>query len=74
MGDTIVPQHRQQIGRGVGFYGVQRLARKLRGEELGSARSSLRTVQNNGFGRRQGASYSRCIKMNGQCKGPPIGI
>ena len=74
VGDAGMPQLDQQIGRGIRLHGIEALARKLLGKEAGGTRGSARAVQDNGFVGREGANYSRCIRMDVQFKGPPIGL
>ena len=74
MGDPRIPQRPQQIRRGVRLYRIQRLARKLLYEETGGARGGLRAIENYGFVGRKSANYSRCVRMDVQFKGPPIGL
>ena len=72
--DPGIPQHAQQRGRRIGLDRIERLARKLLCEETSGAFRGLRTVQNNGFVGRERANYSRCVLVNVQLKGPPIGL
>ncbi len=71
MGDARSPQHLDQVGRRVGLYCIQRLARKLLYKEAGSARSSMRAVEDGRFFRRVSAGYGQSIKICVQLKGPP---
>ena len=45
MRDAAIPQQPDQIGRGIGFYRIERLARKLLDKEAGGARGGMRTEQ-----------------------------
>src|SRR3546814_4983213 len=76
MRDPRIPQHAQQIGRGIGLYRIERLARKLLDKEAGSAHRGVRAIEDNGFVRRKRVDYSPCIyknviRMDVQLKGPP---
>ena len=68
-----IPKDAEQIRRRIGFYRIERLARKLLDEETGSARSGVRTIENGGLIRRVCANYSQCVMMDVQLKGPPNG-
>ena len=78
-GDVVVrypriPKYPQQCRRGIGLHRIERRPWKLLDEETGGARGGVRAVQDNGFVGRKGADYSRCIGMDVQFKGPPIGL
>ena len=45
MGDARVPQDLQQFRRGIGLHRIERLARKLLGEEAGGAPCGVRTKE-----------------------------
>ena len=74
MGDAGIPQHLQQLGRRIGLDRIERLARKLLCKEAGGARGSVRAIEDYRFVRNEIADYSRCIWMDVQLKGPPIGL
>jgi hypothetical protein len=71
MGNSSIPQQLQQSRRGIGLYGVQRLALKLLGEETGSTSRSVRAKERDRFVRAEGADYSQCVRIFVQLKGPP---
>jgi hypothetical protein len=71
MGHARIPQHVDQIRRGVGFHRIEHLARKLLDEETGGAPRGVRAVENDGFVRRKRANYSLSVGIDVQLKGPP---
>ena len=71
MGDPVVPQDTDQIGRGIRFYRVECTPAKAVHEETRSACRSVRTVQDNRFVRRKRRNYGSSVGISGQFKGPP---
>ena len=71
MGDARIPQHADQLRRGVGLDGIEHLARELLDEETGGAPRGVRAIEDDGFVRTKVADYSQCVGIDVQLKGPP---
>ena len=71
MRHAAIPQHADQVGRGIGLHRIERLAGKFLDEEPRRARRSVGAVQNDGLVRRKGANYCLGVREMLQFKGPP---
>ncbi len=71
MRDPGVPQHAQQLGRGIGLHRIERAAGKLLNEKARRTRGGVRTVEDNGFVGRERAYYGPGVGIGVQIKGPP---
>ena len=71
MRHAVIPQHLQQVGRGIRLHRIERLARKLLDEETGGARGGVRAIEDDRFVRLESANYGPGVRKCVQLKGPP---
>ena len=71
MGNPVVPQDADEIGRRIRLHRIEGAPAKAVRKETRGTRRGVRTVENDRFVGREGFDYGSSVRISGQFKGPP---